>query len=233
MSLEFGTNPRRADDHPDVPVVPAGDAGASAKATTPVTSQAEQDSKTLASDHEGESFAEVALRLGGATADEARRTGAVDAADDRVEDLFAPQYKTVNSPVHRAVWDQRVPTELFASTDDAGSASVQKVVDHSLEVVRLHRDQGTLLNEQGKIAERVLDELGAAGYWGLLVDPKNIGGSRHASMRCSSPPFITRMAMHRPHHRRDSPLFMAVLALLTLCAPLAMPIRKATIPCQG
>ena len=41
------------------------------------------------SDSAPESFAEVALRLGGASADEAKRTGVIDSADDQVEDLFA------------------------------------------------------------------------------------------------------------------------------------------------
>ena len=49
------------------------------------------------------SFAETALELGGKSADEARRTGAIDTADDQVEALFAPQYQTVNSPAHRAI----------------------------------------------------------------------------------------------------------------------------------
>ena len=52
------------------------------------------------------SFAETALKLGGKSDDEARRTGAIDTADDQVEQLFAPQYQTANSPVHRAVWDR-------------------------------------------------------------------------------------------------------------------------------
>ena len=55
------------------------------------------------SSHEQKSFAETALALGGKSADEARRTGAIDTADDQVEALFAPQYQTVNSPAHRAV----------------------------------------------------------------------------------------------------------------------------------
>ena len=58
------------------------------------------------------SFAETALTLGGKSADEARRTGAIDTADDQVEALFAPQYQTVNSPAHRAVWDRSVPVPL-------------------------------------------------------------------------------------------------------------------------
>ena len=61
----------------------------------------------------GTSFAETALTLGGKSADEARRTGAIDTADDQVEALFAPQYQTVNSPAHRAVWDRGVPVDLF------------------------------------------------------------------------------------------------------------------------
>ena len=43
-----------------------------------------------------ESFAETALKLGGKSAEEARRTGAIDTADDQVEDLFKPEYQTVN-----------------------------------------------------------------------------------------------------------------------------------------
>ncbi len=54
------------------------------------------------------SFAETALKLGGKSEDEARRTGAIDKADDQVEPLFAAQFQTVNSPVHRAVWDRAV-----------------------------------------------------------------------------------------------------------------------------
>ena len=55
-----------------------------------------------------ESFAEVALRFGGASADEARRTGVVDTADDQVEDLFAPQYKTIQqSRASRRLGQQR------------------------------------------------------------------------------------------------------------------------------
>ena len=60
-------------------------------------------------DPETPSFAETVLKLGGKSDDEARRTGAIDAADDQVERLFAPQYQTVNSPAHRAVWDRGVP----------------------------------------------------------------------------------------------------------------------------
>src|SRR6187397_17457 len=102
------------------------------------------------------SFAETALALGGKSADEARRTGAIDTADDQVEALFAPQYQTVNSPAHRAVWDRGVPVDLFQSTSPQTPADVQKVMDHSIAVVQRHRADGTLLNADRKIADAVL-----------------------------------------------------------------------------
>ena len=60
-----------------------------------------------------ESFAETALKLSGKSAEEARRTGAIDSADDHVEQLFKPQYQTVNSPAHRAVWDRGLSMKFF------------------------------------------------------------------------------------------------------------------------
>lgn len=48
-------------------------------------------------DGEQQSFAETALKLGGKSDEEARRTGVIDKADDQVEALFAPQYRTTAS----------------------------------------------------------------------------------------------------------------------------------------
>ena len=153
------------------------------------------DSTTSTTSSGGTSFAETALVLGGKSADEARRTGAIDSADDQVEALFAPQYQTVNSPVHRAVWDRGVPVELFASTAPATPPDVQKVMDDSIAVAKKHVAAGTLLNDEGRIAESVFAELGAAGYWGLLVD-KEYGGS--GAPFSSFAPFLTRMALVEP-----------------------------------
>jgi hypothetical protein len=100
-------------------------------------------------DDEGTSFAETALKLGGKSDDEARRTGAIDAADDQVEKLFARQYQTVNSPAHRAVWDAGVPAELFTSAPVTTPADVQATMDASIEVVRRHRAAATLHNAEG------------------------------------------------------------------------------------
>ncbi len=142
-----------------------------------------------------ESFAEVALRLGGASADESKRTGVIDTADDQVEDLFASQYKTTSSPVHRAVWDARVPTELFEVEAMAQSESVSRVVEQSLSIIQKHRDEGTLLDDKGKITGKVLAELGSVGYWGMLVDPKY--GGAGATMRQFAE-MITQMAAIDP-----------------------------------
>ena len=141
------------------------------------------------------SFAETAMRLSGKSDDEARRTGAIDKADDQVESLFQPQYQTINSPAHRAVWDKELPIELFEGKSIDTDPAIQKVMDDSIEVVRRHRIAGTLHNEHGKIHESIMDELGAAGYWGLLVD-KEYGGSGTPFRSFSK--FLTRMALEDP-----------------------------------
>jgi len=144
---------------------------------------------------DGASFAETALKLGGKSEEEARRTGVIDKADDHVEQMFQPQYQTVNSPAHRAVWDGSVPVELFESATAQPSPELAQVMDASLNVVRRHATDGTLLNEDRKISETAMDELGGAGYWGLLVD-KEYGGS--GAPFSSFAPFLTRMAMIDP-----------------------------------
>ncbi|HJQ79116.1 MAG TPA: acyl-CoA dehydrogenase family protein [Lacipirellulaceae bacterium] len=141
------------------------------------------------------SFAETALALGGKSADEARRTGAIDTADDQVEALFAPEYQTSNSPAHRAIWDRGVPVSLFQSKSPNTPADVQRVMDDSVAVVERHKQAGTLLNDERKISDSVLMDLGAAGYWGLLVD-KEYGGS--GAPFNSFAPFLTRMALVEP-----------------------------------
>lgn len=141
------------------------------------------------------SFAETALKLGGKSDEEARRTGAIDKADDQVEQLFQPQYQTVNSPAHLAIWGRRFPIDLFQSTTEPTSQDTQKVMDDSIDVVNRHRNAGSLMDGQRKITDEVLGDLAAVGYWGLLVDREH-GGSG-ASFR-SFAPFLTRMAMADP-----------------------------------
>jgi alkylation response protein AidB-like acyl-CoA dehydrogenase len=141
------------------------------------------------------SFAETALTLGGKSADEARRTGAIDTADDQVEALFAPEYQTTNSPAHLAVWDRGVPVDLFTSTPTKTPPHVQRVMDDSIALVQRHAQAGTLLNEDGKIPESVLADLAGVGYWGLLVGDEYGGVGAPFS---SFAPFLTRMSLIEP-----------------------------------
>lgn len=141
------------------------------------------------------SFAETALTLGGKSADEARRTGAIDKADDQVEALFAPQYQTVNSPAHRAVWDRGVPVSEFTSTPFQLDDDLRRVMDDSVAAVRRHQAAGTLHDSDGKITPQVMQDLAATGYWGLLVD-REYGGSGAPFSAFAA--FLTRMATVDP-----------------------------------
>ncbi len=168
-----------------------------------------------------QSFAETALRLGGKTEEEARRTGALDKADEQVERLFKEKYQTANSPVHKAVWDAKVPLDLFAPPPLAPSHPSDQTMEASLAVVRKHREAGTILDEKGKIAPSVLRELGDAGYWGLLIDPK-YGGQGAPFARFTH--FLTRMATFDP--------MIAGLASIHGCIGAVDPVRTFGTPEQ-
>lgn len=139
-----------------------------------------------------QSFAETALRLGGKSEEEVRRLGAMDKADEQVETLFAPQYQTVNSPIHRAIWEGRTPLELFRAPLPPTALACDAVMEKSLTVVKRRRDEGILLNADGKLSEDSIADLADAGYWGLLIDPK-YGGSGAPFARFA--PFLTRMGL--------------------------------------
>lgn len=122
-----------------------------------------------------ESFAETALRLGGKSADEAARTGKIDMADDQVEEMFAAQYQTAASPIHRAVWERRVPIEHFGFPNVAMDKSIAAAMHSAVALVNRRKREGTLLNDANKISEDTLQELAHTGYWGLLI-PREHGG---------------------------------------------------------
>ena len=140
----------------------------------------------------GSGFVEEALRLGGKTEDEVRRVGAVDKADDQVESLFLPQRQTVNSPVHKATWEGRVPLDLFSPPALPPAAPCDVAMERSLEIVRRRRQDKTLHDARGKISEETIRELAGAGYWGLLIDPK-FGGQGAPFARFA--PFLMRMTI--------------------------------------
>ncbi|HMP17303.1 MAG TPA: hypothetical protein PKD72_09790, partial [Gemmatales bacterium] len=61
-----------------------------------------------------------------------------------------------------------MPVGLFVSTDPIVPPDAQKVMDRSVDIVRTHRQKKSLLDSQNKISTQVLEDLGDAGYWGLL-----------------------------------------------------------------
>lgn len=142
-----------------------------------------------------QSFAESALRMSGKSEEEATRTGAVDKADDQVEALFAPQYKTSNSPVHKAVWDGKVPLQQFDAPLLEANAPWAPAMERCLEALRRHRDAGSLYDEKGKVSDEVLKDLSANGYWGMLIE-KEYGGQGVSVQAFMA--FLTRVASIDP-----------------------------------
>lgn len=173
------------------------------------------------SDQERQSFAEAALRLSGKSEEEARRLGAVDKADEQVEALFAPQYQTVNSPAHRVVWDAKCPVELFRPPLLAETAPCDTVMKASLDIVKRRLADKSLYDQNGKISAETLAELGRAGYWGLLIDPK-YGGQGAPFARFAD--FLTRMAVWEP--------MVAGLASVHGCIGAVDPVRTFGTPEQ-
>ncbi|MCS6976468.1 MAG: acyl-CoA/acyl-ACP dehydrogenase [Gemmatales bacterium] len=172
-------------------------------------------------DQERQSFAEAALRLGGKSEEEARRLGAVDKADEQVEALFAPQYQTVNSPVHRVVWDDKCPVDLFRPPPLPDTAPCDAAMKASLDIVKRRLAEKTLYDENGKVSADTLAELGRAGYWGLLIDPK-YGGQGAPFARFAD--FLTRMAVWEP--------MVAGLASVHGCIGAVDPVRTFGSPEQ-
>jgi alkylation response protein AidB-like acyl-CoA dehydrogenase len=68
-------------------------------------------------------------------------------------------------------------------------------MDRSLDIVRRRREAGTLFGERGKLVPDLLAELAAAGYWGMLIDPR-YGGQGAPFARFAR--FLTRMATLDP-----------------------------------
>lgn len=161
------------------------------------------------------SFAETAMRLGGKTEEEASRTGAVDLADDQVEELFAAQYKTSNSPIHKAVWESKTPIDLFATPKFDETSLDIPVVKRSLELVKEHEKAGTLYDDKGKISELVIRDLGDAGYWGLFI-PKRYGG-QGLSVRAFMN-FLAKVAALNPMVAALNSVHSCIGAVDPLCA---------------
>jgi alkylation response protein AidB-like acyl-CoA dehydrogenase len=146
-----------------------------------------------AQEPETQSFAETAMRMGGKSEEESRRMGAVDKADEQVDRLF--RFQTFNSPIHKAIWDGKVPLELFMPPVPPPTVPCDAVMSQSLAVIQRRRNEKTLLNQDKKLSNETIDELAGAGYWGLLIDPK-YGGAGAPFTRFA--PFLVKMAVLDP-----------------------------------
>lgn len=160
-----------------------------------MTTAQEEDKQMSRNDERQTTFTETALRLGGKSEEEAKRTGAVDRADEQVESMFAARFKTVNSPIHRAVWEQEVPVDLFNSAPLSTDAKCLPAMRKCLEVLRRHKEEKTIWDKEGKVSANVLADLGTAGYWGMLIDPK-YGGQGASLQHFMS--FLTQVATIDP-----------------------------------
>src|SRR5687768_13012907 len=124
--------------------------------TQTATERERGESQAAANGSHEASFAETALKLAGKSQEEATRMGAMDKADEQVEALF--RYKTENSPVHRAVWDAKVPLDLFQSPEPPASGACDQAMEASLEVARKHRAAGTNYDAKGKVSDALLND---------------------------------------------------------------------------
>lgn len=98
-------------------------------------------------------------------------------------------------PIHRAVWENAVPLELFTVEPAAMPAEVRARLDRALAVVHRRRHAGTLHDAHGIVSDETIAELGAAGYWGLRVDPQYGGaGASFATLAAA----MTEMAVADP-----------------------------------
>ncbi len=159
------------------------------------------------------------LRHGGKGEEEIKRMGELDRGEELFEETLDPKFRTVNSGVHRAVWEGKTPLELFAVPAIVGAGEARPSyldnMDRCIEIVRRHREAGTLfyadrnailakVQAQGitdetatevavasKVRDSVIQELAAEGYWGAMVETK-YGGWGASFSHVSK--FLTRMA---------------------------------------
>lgn len=122
------------------------------------------------------SFAETAMEMAGKSEEEIKTTGQIDAADDDVEKLFEERYKTVNSPIHKAVWGEIDIDEFVTGPHATGMLPFDRgtpgdvTMKASYDILVKHTKAGTMLDENGKHNPTMIQELADVGYFGTLVD---------------------------------------------------------------
>jgi alkylation response protein AidB-like acyl-CoA dehydrogenase len=117
---------------------------------------------------------EEILKRGGKGKDEVEKMGKIDRADEVVEESFDARFRTANSPVHRAIWGA-TPVQLFQplyKAKDGAQPDYLKNLEECIQIVKKHRENGTLFGSDQKVTAAVIAELAQAGYWGMLIEKK-------------------------------------------------------------
>lgn len=125
-------------------------------------------------------LAEDILRDAGKSEDEVKRTGAIDRADSATDELYGERGRTTGSPVHRAVW-KKAGLRNFLPGQDKLDPQVEETVARSIAVLKRNFADGSIYDANGKVSQKTIADLGAAGYWGMLVDKKY--GGQGASLQ--------------------------------------------------
>ena len=144
---------------------------------------------------EKESFAEAALKLGGKSDEEARRTGAIDKADDQVEALVRSAVSNRQQPgPPRGVGRADSRSTCSSARRPQTPPHVQKVMDDSLDVVRKHVAGRHVA---GRDQERISQDGARRTRRRRLLGPAGRQASTAARARRSRrfAPFLTKMAM--------------------------------------
>ena len=186
----------------------------------------------MSTDTRTPSFAEEALRLGGKGAEEVRRMGAVDTADDQVEASWPsrPAIKRPQARSHRqAVWDAEVPRELWdlapsplSSGAESGDAGLH--LRSSVGTARPVRCSTRL----GRSASRFLANSATPGTGVFSLIARTVGpGSRSSSSRGSSPRWP-----HSTPRLRVSPPSTGASGRSIRCRPSA-PRSKSSGGCRN
>jgi len=89
--------------------------------------------------------------------------------------IFRRQDCRSNAPVNDALW-ANAQTLAFSPREIKIDGALSNVYYASLKALKDLKAAGLLYDEEGKITQFAMDELGRVGWWGVLV-PKEYGGS--------------------------------------------------------
>jgi len=139
-------------------------------------------------------LAEDVLRQSGKGEDEVKSVGTIDRADEVFEATLAKRFRTSESPVSKGVFGNS-PVRLFAPLPRpegfAAKPEYLAVMANCIDIVSFHAENGTLFDDDQKISDTTIRDLGEAGYFGMLIDPE-FGGE--GALLSDFMPFLTEMA---------------------------------------